>query len=109
MSLLPDGTIPVAEPFQRVDDINRRRISEFEQRRDWDGPARFAEENVKLDKSNSDWWTVAGYAYSQAGKRKGPARATSRPCASRRRTCWDGTCSRSRIVAMASRSARRRS
>ena len=33
-----------------------------------DGLARFAEENVKLDKSNSDWWIVAGYAYSQGGE-----------------------------------------
>jgi len=71
MSLLPDGTIPVfLSNFQRVDDTNRRRIAEFEQRRDWDGLAHFAEENVKLDKTNSDWWIVAGYAYSQGGKRK---------------------------------------
>ena len=71
LGLLPDGTIPVfLSNFQQVDDTNRRRIAEFEQRRDWDGLARFAEENVKLDKSNSDWWIVAGYAYSQGGKRK---------------------------------------
>src|SRR5262245_25616758 len=71
MSLLPDGTIPVfLSNFSRVADTNRRRISEFEQRRDWDGLARFAEENVKLDRMNSDWWIVAGYAYSQGGKRK---------------------------------------
>ena len=71
MSLLPDGTIPVLlGNFQQVDDTNRRRIAEFEQRRDWDGLARFAEENVKLDRANSDWWIVAGYAYSQGGRRK---------------------------------------
>jgi tetratricopeptide (TPR) repeat protein len=71
MSLIPDGTIPMLlSHFERVDDTNRRRISEFEQRRDWDGLARFAEENLKVDQSNSDWWTVAGYAYSQAGQRK---------------------------------------
>jgi tetratricopeptide (TPR) repeat protein len=71
MSLLPDGTIPMLlSHFEQVDDTNRRRVSEFEQRRDWDGLARFAEENVKLDKSNSDWWTIAGYAYSQAGQFK---------------------------------------
>src|SRR5262245_18260075 len=71
MSLLPDGTIPVfLSNFAQVDDTNRRRIAEFEQRRDWDGLAHFAEENVKLDKANSDWWVVAGYAYSQRGKRK---------------------------------------
>jgi tetratricopeptide (TPR) repeat protein len=71
MSLIPDGTIPMLlSHFERVDDTNRRRISEFEQRRAWAGLARFAEENLKVDKSNSDWWTIAGYAYSQAGQRK---------------------------------------
>ena len=71
MSLLPDGTIPVLlSHFQQVDDTNRRRVLEFEQRRDWDGLAAFAEENIKLDKLNSDWWLVAGYAYSQGGQRK---------------------------------------
>lgn len=71
MSLLPDGTIPVLlSHFEKVDDTNRRRIAEFEQRRDWEGLARFAEENVKQDRLNGDWWIVAGYAYSQAGQRK---------------------------------------
>ena len=71
MSLLPDGTIPVLlSHFERVDDTNRRRISELEQRRDWDGLARFAEENIQKDNSNGNWWLVAGYAYSQAGQRR---------------------------------------
>lgn len=71
MNLLPDGTIPVLlSNFQHVGDTNRRRIAEFEQRRDWDGLAKFAEENIKLDKSNADWWLVAGYAYSQSAQRR---------------------------------------
>ena len=71
MTLLPDGTIPVLlSHFEQVSDVNRRRISEFEQRRDWDGLARFAQDNLTLDKSNSDWWLVAGYAYSQGGQRQ---------------------------------------
>ena len=71
MSLLPDGTIPVLlSHFERVDDSNRRRIVELEQRRDWAGLARFAEENLKHNKSNPDWWLVAGYAYSQDGDRR---------------------------------------
>jgi tetratricopeptide (TPR) repeat protein len=71
MSLLPDGTVPVLlSHFQRVDDTNRTRVAELEQRRDWDGLAKFAEENVKKDPSNSDWWIIAGYAYSQGGQRK---------------------------------------
>ncbi|HKA45380.1 MAG TPA: tetratricopeptide repeat protein [Burkholderiales bacterium] len=70
-SLVPDGTIPVLlSHFQSVSDVNRRRIAEFEQRRDWDGLAKFAEENLKQDKSNSEWWLIAGYAYSQADQRK---------------------------------------
>src|SRR5262245_40295756 len=70
LSLIPDGTIPVLlSHFQQVDDTNRRRVSEFEQRRDWAGLAKFAEENIVRDKSNSDWWLVAGYAYSQGGNR----------------------------------------
>lgn len=71
LSLLPDGTIPVLlSHFDQVDDTNRRRVAEFEQRRDWDGLARFAEENLKRDPANSDWWLVAGYAHSQAGNRR---------------------------------------
>jgi len=71
MNLLPDGTIPVLlSNFERVGDTNRRRIAEFEQRRDWDGLAKFAEENIKIDKSIADWWLVAGYAYSQSGQRR---------------------------------------
>jgi tetratricopeptide (TPR) repeat protein len=71
MSLVPDGTIPVLlGHFEQVSDVNRRRIAEFEQRRDWDGLAKFAEESLKQDKSNSDWWLIAGYAYSQADQRK---------------------------------------
>jgi tetratricopeptide (TPR) repeat protein len=70
-SLIPDGTIPMLlSHFERVDDTNRRRIAEFEQRKDWDGLAKFAEENLKQDKSNSDWWIIAGYAYSQSGQHK---------------------------------------
>jgi tetratricopeptide (TPR) repeat protein len=70
-SLIPDGTVPVLlSHFDRVEDVNRKRISEFEQRRDWDGLAKFAEDNIKVDKTNSNWWIVAGYAYAQKGDRK---------------------------------------
>ena len=71
MSLIPDGTIPVLlGQFERIEDKNRRHISELEQRRDWDGLVQFAEENIKLDRANSDWWIVAGYAHAQKGDRK---------------------------------------
>jgi len=66
MALLPEGTIPILlGHLQKVDDTNRQRIAEYEQRRDWAGLAKFAEENVAKDRSNSSWWLVAGYAHAQ--------------------------------------------
>jgi tetratricopeptide (TPR) repeat protein len=69
--LLPDGTIPaLLSHFERMEDTNRRRVIELEQRKDWDGLVKFAEENIAKDKLNSDWWIVAGYAHSQADRLK---------------------------------------
>lgn len=69
-SLLPDGTVPVLlAHLERLDDTNRRRIVSLEQRRDWEGLARFAEDNLGRDAHSAEWWLVAGYAYSQAGQR----------------------------------------
>ena len=68
-ALLPDGAIPILlSHLQRVDDTNLRRIVELEARRDWDGLAKFAEENLAQDRNrnNADWWLIAGYAHSQA-------------------------------------------
>lgn len=70
-SLLPDGTFPILlSHFQGMDESNRTRIAELESRKDWDGLAKLAEENLVLDRHNSDWWTVAGYAHSRAGRRQ---------------------------------------
>lgn len=69
MSVLPDGTVPVLlGHLQGVDDGNRRRIVEFEQRGDWDALSKLAEDNLARDRWNADWWLVAGYAYSQLGR-----------------------------------------
>lgn len=69
MSLLPDGAVSIMlGNLEGVSDVNRQKLADFEQRRDWDGLARFAEENLVKDKSNADWWTVAGYAYSRLGR-----------------------------------------
>ena len=66
MALLPEGTIPILlGHLQKVDDTNRRRIYEYEQRRDWAGLAKFADENVAKDRSNASWWLIAGYAHAQ--------------------------------------------
>jgi tetratricopeptide (TPR) repeat protein len=68
-SLLPDGTVPILlSNLQRVDDSNRQRLEDFERRGDWNGLTRFAEENLDKDKSNADWWLVAGYAHSRLGQ-----------------------------------------
>jgi len=70
-ALIPDGTIPMMlGNFESVDETNRRRIVEFEKGRDWDGLAKFAEGNINKEKSNHEWWIIAGYAYSQGGQRK---------------------------------------
>ncbi len=69
MGALPDGTVPVLlGHLQGVDDGNRRRIVELEQRGDWEALAKLAEENLARDKHSADWWLVAGYAYSQLGR-----------------------------------------
>ena len=69
MSLLPDGTLStVLGNLERVEDQNRKRVIELEARKDWDGLARLAEENLARDRNNSDWWIVAGYAHAQAGR-----------------------------------------
>ena len=76
MSLLPDGTVPILlSNLARVNEANRQRLEDFERRGDWNGLARFAEENLARDKSNADWWLVAGYAYSRLGQHQ---RATER-------------------------------
>ena len=69
MSLLPDGTLAtLLGNMERVEDQNRKRVIELEARKDWDGLARLAEENLARDRNNSDWRIVAGYAHAQAGR-----------------------------------------
>ncbi len=68
-ALLPDGTVPILlSQMQSVDEANRRRIVELEQGGDWDGLAKFAEDNLAKDRNSADWWIVAGYAYSRLGR-----------------------------------------
>lgn len=66
MALVPDGTIPtVLGNLQGVADANRQRIVELESRGDWEGLAKFADDNLAKDRFNADWWFVAGYARTQ--------------------------------------------
>ncbi len=69
VSVLPDGTIPILlSHVQGIEESNRKRVAELEARKDWEGLTKLAEENLALDGNSSDWWTVAGYAHSQAGR-----------------------------------------
>ena len=69
LQVLPGNTIPVLlGNLEKVDDTNRSHLAELERRGDWDGMARFAEENVAKDPRNADWWLVAGFAYSRLGR-----------------------------------------
>lgn len=69
MSLIPDGTFPILlSHLEKTDDTNRRRVAELDARGDWKGLVQLAEENLARDRSNSDWWMVKGYAYTQLGQ-----------------------------------------
>jgi len=66
MSLIPDGTFPMLlSHLEKTSDTNRLRLAELDAQRDWQGMVKFAGENLARDPSNSDWWMVKGYAYTQ--------------------------------------------
>ena len=67
-SLIPDGTTAMMlGNLEKVSDENRKRVAALEQAGRWDELARLAEESLKKDPSNADWWLIAGYARSQLG------------------------------------------
>ena len=69
VAALPDGTVPILlSHLQGMEESNRKRVAELEARKDWEGLTKLAEENLARDRNNSNWWTVAGYAHSQAGR-----------------------------------------
>jgi tetratricopeptide (TPR) repeat protein len=66
---LADGTVSVLlTHLKSLSEENRKIIAELESRKDWDGLAKAGEEGIKLNRHNADWWFVAGYAYSKAGR-----------------------------------------
>lgn len=70
-ALLPEGTASVLlSHLQGEPDSNRKRVLEMEARKDWEGIAKFAEENLVRDKNNASWWFVAGYAHAETGRRQ---------------------------------------
>lgn len=65
-SLIPDGTASVLlGNLQSVKDDNRQRIAELEQKGDWAGLAKFAEDNIAKDPFSAEWRLIAGYAHAQ--------------------------------------------
>jgi tetratricopeptide (TPR) repeat protein len=68
-ALVPDGTASVLlGNLQGVPDANRQRIAEMERQGDWDGLAKFAEENIAKDQFSAGWRMIGGYAYSRLGE-----------------------------------------
>jgi cytochrome c-type biogenesis protein CcmH/NrfG len=66
---LADGTPSVLlTHLKSMAESNQKVIAELESRKDWDGLARAAEEGIKLNRNNADWWLVAGYAYAKQGR-----------------------------------------
>src|SRR5512145_599107 len=65
----PDGTKSVlVSRLPSMDEASQRRVAELEDRRDWDGLAKLAEEGTAQKRHEADWWLVAGYAHSMAGR-----------------------------------------
>jgi tetratricopeptide (TPR) repeat protein len=64
LSLIPDGTFAtVLNNMQGLDTPNTDRLAELATKEDWNGIAALAQENLKRDPTNPDWWVISGYAY----------------------------------------------
>jgi len=65
-ALIPDGTASMLlSHLQDVEDGNRRRISDMEQKGDWTGLSRFADANIASDPFSPEWRMIGGYAQLQ--------------------------------------------
>ncbi len=65
-ALIPDGTASMLlSHLQTVEDGNRRRIIDMEQKGDWTGLARFADANISTDPFSPEWRMIGGYAQLQ--------------------------------------------
>jgi tetratricopeptide (TPR) repeat protein len=66
---LADGTVSVLlTHLKSLGEGNQKIIADLESRKDWDGLAKAGEGGIKATPHNADWYFVAGYAYSQAGR-----------------------------------------
>ena len=65
-ALIPDGTASMLlSHLQSVDDTNRRRIVELEQRGAWAELTEFADVNIAKDPFSPEWRMIGGYAQLQ--------------------------------------------
>ncbi len=65
-ALIPDGTTSMLlSHLQSVEDGNRRKIVELEQKGDWAGMSRFADANIATDPFSPEWRMIGGYAQLQ--------------------------------------------
>lgn len=65
-ALIPDGTTSMLlSHLQTVEDGNRRRVIEMEQKGDWAGLSRFADTNITADPFSPEWRMIGGYAQLQ--------------------------------------------
>jgi predicted Zn-dependent protease len=66
---LPDGSVSILlTHLKSIEEGNKKVISELESRKDWNALAKVAETIISTNPHNADWYFVAGYAYSQAGR-----------------------------------------
>lgn len=65
-ALIPDGTASMLlSHLQTVEDGNRRRVIDMEQKGDWVGLSRFADTNIATDPFSPEWRMIGGYAQLQ--------------------------------------------
>lgn len=65
-ALIPDGTASMLlSHLQTVEDGNRRRVIDMEQKGDWAGLSRFADTNIATDPFSPEWRMIGGYAQLQ--------------------------------------------
>lgn len=65
-ALIPDGTTSMLlSHLQTVEDGNRRRVIDLEQKGDWAGLSSFADANIATDPFSPEWRMIGGYAQLQ--------------------------------------------
>ncbi len=66
---LADGTLSVLlTHLKKFGEGDQKLIADLEYHKDWNALAKLAEAQVAVNRHNADWWFVAGYAYSRAGR-----------------------------------------